>query len=193
MNLRMLGGLALVCAAPACISAPPAAEPSEASTARPREAQAQPQVREPATVLYARDGTPVLSSGPIPGRESSGQEPSSPLAARDLAGSGGRMYILELYQSVIEERDMLSLEVDALTDELERARQALIGADQRNAELEGRLQTAAEENRRLREENVELAGRLTTAQIRRLQAEKILLEQRLAEIEAGAIAGTQQP
>jgi regulator of replication initiation timing len=102
------------------------------------------------------------------------------------------MYILELYQNVIEERDVLSREVIALGDELERARQALLSADQHGAELEARLAAAAEENQRLRAENVDLAGRLTTAQIRRLQAEKILLEQRLAEIGTVPPAGSRQ-
>jgi len=187
MNLRPLPALALLCAG--CVSAPPATDSAEASSAHPREVLAQPLPREQATVLYARDGTPVAASGPTPAQEAGG-----PLAARELAGAqGGRMYILELYQGVIEERDRLSMEVSALTDELDRAQRALVAADQRNAELEERLQSAGDENQRLREENVDLAGRLTTAQIRRLQAEKILLEQRLAQIETAADVGARQP
>lgn len=185
MNPRLLSALACVCAL-GCVSAPPPPELSENSPELPREIRQQPP--EQATVLYARDGTPVSASGP-----SGAQEPSGPLSARDLAGGqGGRMYILELYQNVIEERDVLSHEVLALGDELERARQALLSADQRGMELETRLAAAAEENQRLAAENVDLAGRLTTAQIRRLQAEKILLEQRLAEIGAVSAAGSRQ-
>ena len=37
------------------------------------------------------------------------------------------------------------------------------------------------ERTRLEAENLELAGRLTTAQVRRLQAEKLLLEHKIAE------------
>ena len=48
------------------------------------------------------------------------------------------------------------------------------------------------ENRRLLDENLDLAARLTTAQIRRLQVEKILLESRIEEQRAAAaLAQTQ--
>ena len=175
-----------------CFSVPPLEEPGAAklsldsAQARPASSAATSAVQDGAAaapqrnftpVLYARDGTPVSPA--------STAGAGGPLTSRDLAGNqGGRMHILELYQNVIEERDTLSMEVDALIEEVDYTRQALATADRRIEELEAELQAAAEQAQRLRLENVELAGRLTIAQIRRLQAEKILLESRLAEIEA---------
>ena len=91
----------------------------------------------------------------------------------------GRLYVLELYQQVLDQRDALDLEVSSLLTELEgsRARVDLLEGDQGT-----RQQHVAElerENGELRDENRDLAGRLTTAQIRRLEAEKILLESKL--------------
>jgi hypothetical protein len=172
MKIQLAAILALTSAS-ACVSAPAFDPPAE--TVPPLETEARSRELEP--VLYARDGRPVEAGDP---GEAGGEEP---LSARDLAGNqGGRMYILELYQGVIEERDQLALEVETLGAEIERARAALAAADQRIAELEAALATAGAENQRQRTENVDLAGRLATAQIRRLQAEKILLELRLAEI-----------
>ena len=173
MKTHLAAILALMPAA-ACVSAPAFDPPAE--TLPPLETEAQSRELEP--VLYGRDGRPVEAGDP--GGAGGEQEP---LSARELAGNqGGRMYILELYQNVIEERDQLALEVETLGGEIERARAALAAADQRIAELEAALATASAENQRQRTENVDLAGRLATAQIRRLQAEKILLELRLAEI-----------
>jgi hypothetical protein len=184
MSPRALALALPLLAALACVSPPTGArEEPESPAAAEGEAP-----RSYAPVLYARDGTPVDAGG-ARSREPEGAPP----LARELAGdSGGRMYILELYQNVIEERDRLSLEVDALGTELERAKAALNAADQRIAELERALEAAAAESQRQKAENVDLAGRLATAQIRRLQAEKILLELRLAEIEA-AERGAEHP
>jgi hypothetical protein len=131
------------------------------------------------SVLYARDGTPIPASGP----GATAQDPAA-LSAHRLATDegGGRMYILELYQKVIEERDSLALEVTALTGEIDRMRSTLLEADRRIAELEAMQTAFAREKQTLIDENLELAGRLTTAQIRRLQAEKILLENELDDL-----------
>lgn len=117
--------------------------------------------------------------------------------ARDVRPSDdGRMYLLELYQKAIEERDALAADARALTAELERARAALAERDRTIAELERRAEELAGDRDRRIEENFDLAGRLTTAQIRRLQAEKALLESQLAarrENEAQAAAAPQKP
>ena len=111
-----------------------------------------------------------------------------------LPGESGRMYILELYQNVIEERDALSREVASLSASLQAARAQLVRADQEIAELQARATAAEAEQQRLQQETVELAGRLTTAQIRRLQAEKLLLEHKIArqkELQAQTAAETE--
>ena len=165
-----------------CISAPSPEDRSETAAARTQRPAATPAIqqtqppRSAAPVLYARDGTPVSAAGSV------AQEPVGPLSTRDLAGSqGGRMYILELYQNVIEERDGLALEVSALQAELEATRAALIEADGEIGELQATVASMQAEQQSMLEENLELAARLTTAQIRRLQAEKLLLEVRLEQ------------
>lgn len=127
--------------------------------------------------LYARDGSVV------------GQAPAAAdnrtAAPRELASAdGGRMYILELYQKAIEERDALQGELGSLRNELRSVHEALVASD---ADLDGadaEIERLRAENQRLLDENIELAARLTTAQIRRLQVEKILLEMRVDELKA---------
>jgi hypothetical protein len=123
--------------------------------------------------LYARDGTVVT-----PRTAGSVSVTSTP--QREVQGSeGSRYHMLELYQQVVDERDELNLEVLRLAAEVERsrARQAEIQASLTALERDAAAREA--ELERLREDNLELAGSLTTAQIRRLQAEKMLLESRL--------------
>lgn len=133
--------------------------------------------------LYARDGSVVGAD--------SGSAPEAPAATQGVAdrqlgpSEGGRMYILELYQKAIDERDALELEVRSVQSELERARAAATKAEGEQSGSAGRIAALEEENRRLLAENVELAARLATAQIRRLQAEKLLLEARIAELRVG--------
>jgi hypothetical protein len=123
--------------------------------------------------LYARDGTVVAGPEDVsalgPQRREVGE------------GTSGRMVLLELYQNVIEERDSLSLEVAALRAELEKAQAAQRAAEAETLARTSQVEVLEVELERLRAESLELAGRLTTAQIRRLQAEKLLLEHRIAE------------
>jgi hypothetical protein len=169
----MKRALVLAALAASCMTLPP----EEPAPRGGHTEETTPARAEPA-VLYARDGTPVSSAGPVP--------PGGEIDSRQLGEGGGRMYILELYQSVIEERDSLSAEVAALTTELERMRQTLLEADARITELEGEVESLTIERQQLIDDNMELAARLTTAQIRRLQTEKILLEKTLSELRAEA-------
>jgi len=125
-----------------------------------------------ASVLYARDGSPVRDLAP-------GALQTLPTSASRELGSeegGSRLYLLELYQDAIEQKEELTLEN-------RRHAAALSTAAERERELEERVQTLEDENSTLQDfaaqferTNVELAERLTTAQIRRLEAEKMLLE-----------------
>lgn len=154
----------------------PSPEPGFADPGAPNAEVQEPLTPKPAepAVLYARDGTPVSAVGTAPR--------GGALDSRQIGEGSGRMYILELYQNVIEERDTLSAELAALSAELERMRLTLLEADGRIAALEGRIEALSIERQQLVDENLDLAARLTTAQIRRLQAEKILLEKSLAEL-----------
>lgn len=129
--------------------------------------------------LYARDGS-VVTPRTAP-RE------AAPPAQRDLQGSeGSRYHMLELYQQVVDERDALSGEVRRLLGELDAARARQARSDERLAQLEKEQAERMQELEFLRAQGLELAGRLTTAQIRRLQAEKLLLETRLESTRAHA-------
>ncbi|MBL8801927.1 MAG: hypothetical protein JNN27_08030 [Planctomycetes bacterium] len=140
--------------------------------------------------LYARDGS-VIGQAPAPGAE------HRTAAARELeSADGGRMYILELYQKAIDERDALHGELAALRTELRSVQEALIASEADLDAVDVQLEQLRAENTRLVNENVDLAARLTTAQIRRLQVEKILLEMRVEELKllqaaaaGGAVAG----
>ena len=157
--------------------------------------QAQPSVfhqapaEEPtAPVLYARDGSVVAGSG---GGGAALAEPQAP-QRRDVGPEGGgRMYLLELYQRVIDERDGLAQELASLQADLRQARADHAQAQARIQELEQRVQVLEQGSAALQAENLELAGRLTTAQVRRLQAEKLLLERRIAERRAQQAAASQ--
>ncbi len=132
--------------------------------------------------LYARDGGVVDAQGP--GTVERNRSP-----AHDVEQKGtGRMYILELYQGAIDERDVLSLEVTALTTSLERARAEIEGLGRELAESRAALQVLGEERERWTADRAELTARLVTAQIRRLESEKLLLESKLEWYTTGKAA-----
>ena len=190
LNCRLASAFALLSLASACATtsgakAPPPGTPSS-ERATPQDASMKPvaQVQQsPAAPaqLYARDGS-VVNPAPNGAQEAG-------VADRELAPSeGGRMYILELYQKAIDDRDALELEVRSAQSELERARASVAKAQAEQQAAAERVVALEAENQRLLAENVELAARLTTAQIRRLQAEKLLLENRLAELRSTSSA-----
>ena len=134
-------------------------------------------------VLYARDGSVVQ-----------GASPASPTrngpAAERLPQEGSRTFMLELYQKAIDEKEALALEIRNLEATLEKSRSELAAALKEKDELQKKHDALEAERARLQEESFDLSGRLVTAQIRRLEAEKILLEskiewQRLEEKTAG--------
>lgn len=163
-SISLVGLLALA----GCYQLPRASQPLPAGA---RVVESMPPVaQEP--VLYARDGSPVRSA------ESGAVQTLPTSANRDLGADegGSRLYLLELYQEAIEQKEELAFENS-------RQAQALDLALVRERELEGRLRALEDENSTLRDSavqlektNIELAERLTTAQIRRLEAEKMLLE-----------------
>ncbi len=198
--LALLGALT-ACVVPASLlerssvpgSAPPE-PPPDYWQGRGRYRQEAPEARgaQPAT-------TDPLCAGPQPAESAEFGAP--PLLAWDggvIAGApqgvvteesgtprglqsppGGRMHIIELYQQVLDERDALAEEVESLQRALEQTGAALEEERRKSAQLELRVAGLEEGHRGLLEENRELAARLATAQIRRLEAEKLLLEARI--------------
>lgn len=125
---------------------------------------------KPSAPLLGWDGDVV--AGDLPGNtveESYG--------ARGLEPSPtGRMYIIELYQQVLDERDALAGEVSVLEQALAETRALLSASSDSLQQLEARVVDLEARYEALQQENLDLAARLTTAQIRRLEAEKMLLE-----------------
>jgi hypothetical protein len=123
--------------------------------------------------LYARDGSPV--QGPVDGRVVA----SKTNLSHDVEQGGSRLYLLELYQTAMDEKDELNVELNSLDQMLQRS-------DLYNQELEARILSMDSELAdarlliaELQQNSIELAGRLTTAEIRRLETKKQLLEHRL--------------
>jgi hypothetical protein len=123
-------------------------------------------------VLYARDGSVVQTDS----RAST--QPSGPAAAR-LPQEGSRTFMLELYQKAIDEKEALALEIKNLEATLEKSRTELSAALKDKDELQKKHDALEAERARLQEESFDLAARLVTAQIRRLESEKILLESKI--------------
>jgi hypothetical protein len=133
-------------------------------------------------------GPGMIPSGPegaaVVGSATHGVEPTE----------SGRLYILELYQEVLDQRDALEQEVATLHADLELAQREIERLGGRATDGEGRVGTLEQELATVRTENQDLAARLTTAQVRRLEAEKLLLlakiEIQRARSEPGGAPGT---
>ena len=104
--------------------------------------------------------------------------------ARELEPGGtGRPLMLQQYQAVLEERDALRIEVDALTHQLQlmqvriqELQGELQGGDLRATGLEQEVESMRRRVLEVEQQNGDLSARLVTAQIRRLEAEKDLIQ-----------------
>jgi len=141
--------------------------------------------------LYAWDGG-VVEPSAQPASQPQRGAPADPVHGVQPTGSG-RMYILELYQKAIDERDALEVETSALTAALERSQADLEAARATAAELDAEVLELEARVDVLGSENAELADRLITAQIRRLEAEKLLLEAKLEWHRAEQAARADEP
>ena len=106
----------------------------------------------------------------------SGTDAGLPPRGIQTEGAASRPYMLELYQSAVQRGDDLAIEVESLESMLvdSENREAELAAEV--ARLEQLVGGLTEERDRIQSQSFELAERLTTAQIRRLEAEKLLLE-----------------
>ena len=136
--------------------------------------QGHQEVQEPVMpALYGRDGSPVSTQRG--GTVDPDRRPTHDIDSPD----GSRMYILELYQEAIDSKESLELEVEALNAALDKANDVISQNEGRITELQALLESMRADVIRLQAEGDDLASRLTTAQIRRLEAEKLLLEAKL--------------
>jgi hypothetical protein len=181
-NIHLAVLVAIVCAGCAATSAPtpPASSPKSTTSA-----SASPAVE---AVLYARDGTPVLGG-------SKGAARVEPEPKRELGDAeGGRASLLELYTKAVADKNALAEDVVALNAALEEERKLVaLGVEERGV-LRGELTKIVRERDALKAETLDLAARLTTAQIARLEAQKALLEMqidaRMREEAAASVQGS---
>lgn len=121
--------------------------------------------------LYARDGSVVEQDGVVVQ-----DAPVRAVGERE----GTRTYLLELYQQALDAKDAMGREIEVLQAQLERERgqrDALLA--ERDA-ARGKVDELAAKAEALEAEVRDLSGRLVQAQIKRLEAEKLLLEHLIA-------------
>lgn len=162
---RSIGWAVLLASLGACAGTRSEVRPSEQNTTSSASAN-----ETSAPVLYARDGS-VVANEPA-GSITAASEPT-----RDVAPhAGSRMYLLDLYQKAMDEKDALAVEVKGLNSALSQEQTSLESMTKDRDTLAARVKELEAQNEHAAVENADLAARLTTAQIRRLEAEKLLLE-----------------
>jgi len=139
-----------------------------------RRPSAQPAMGDN-SALMGWNGEVSASSGEGQRRMASGQ-PKHGLEPQVQ----GRMHILNLYQEVLDERDSLLIELQRLNSALREGEQLLTQLRASEKEYGLRLSSLEEVKRTLVAQNRELSSRLTLAQIRRLESDKLLLETQIA-------------
>lgn len=157
----------------------PAASGSDGGATIERSEPSAAPRREDAPLLGWNGG--VVLDSPTQEAPSHGIEPGQ-----------GRMRILSLYQQVLDERDALRDELQATADAMEGAQRHQVELEEENRTLRERVVELENAQASMQAENLDLAARLTTAQIRRLEAERLLLETKIADLRAReqAAAGT---
>ena len=139
--------------------------------------------------LYAWDGGVVQGApqGRVTEQEGTPRGVESPPA--------GRMHIIELYQQALDERDALANEVEILRKSLEETSTALEQKTKEALDLKAQVASLESVRAGLMGDNQDIAARLVQAQIRRLEAEKLLLETRIdierTRAEEAALAAAQ--
>lgn len=154
----------------------PADNPESGPVLAPRSAAADTNTP---SRLYSWDGSVVQGASPNHS-VAMAQEPAHGIEPPE----GGRSHILQLYQDAVTERDALDGEVRALQAQGQLDRDAIADLEAQVAALEARNMSLMEARQALVDENIELADRLVTAQIERLQTDAVLLRDRIAAQEA---------
>ncbi|MFT5048621.1 MAG: hypothetical protein ACI8QZ_000008 [Chlamydiales bacterium] len=179
------------CAQSSHASVPVQAQPVQAERIDPApvddEADAWARSLAEPSVLYSRDGTPVQqasSAASVP------LEPPGMLDTRDVERpETGRLYLLELYQQAVDERDDLLDEVmrqEAFLLELRTANAVLVT---QVSEVQAHSMELDADKQRAEQQSFELASRLTAAQIGRLQAELRQLRAESEMLDPGGMIG----
>lgn len=124
--------------------------------------------------LYARDGSVVA----VPPRGTARVDPEP---KRDIGDhEGSRMTLLELYQKAMEDKNAAAIQIENMQAAMAEEQKVAAQAAEERALLRAEITKLTRERDAARAESVDLAARLTTAQIARLEAEKTLLEVQIA-------------
>lgn len=163
--------------------APPPQQAKAGQTAQPQALLSSVENSEPAPTPAPeppRPAAPVWDRGvvdaPAQGRVQAQEGPP-----RGLDPLSGRTHIIELYQQAVDERDALASKLEELRKALLEATTTLELRSRESADLAARVAALESAQAELAGENEALAARLVQAQIRRLEAEKLLLETRLEQ------------
>ena len=102
------------------------------------------------------------------------------------------MFLLERYQEVVDERDSLAREVMGLNATIDLLSSRITALETDLGQANNTAAARQTEINRLKSENTDLAERLTTAQIARLEAERILLEESIERIQVKTLVEGEQ-
>jgi len=124
------------------------------------------------TPLYGFDGSPVGANQP--GTITETNKPIN--SGVDPEPTGSRGTLLNLYTAAAENVQVLTTRNEDLQMGMDRAENRAYDLDQQLKALQAAYDTLGGEMQAVQTQNQELAGRLATAQIARLEAERALLE-----------------
>ena len=185
--LRTLPAFALF----AACSLPPVEEDAttEAVSTTTHEVIVEPEPWAPATPAWEQRSFEGVIEPASPGEVTWS---SWPTHESDAEPQGSRMFLLERYQEVVDERDSLAREVMGLNATIDTLSAKITALETDLGQANGTAAARQTEISRLKGENTDLAERLTTAQIARLEAERILLEESIERIQVKALVEGEQ-
>ncbi|MEM9382771.1 MAG: hypothetical protein AAGB93_22650 [Planctomycetota bacterium] len=125
-------------------------------------------------VLRGWDGSPVGAS--TDGTVTATSKPINGGVDVDGPGGGSRSMLLDLYTEAVEEREELTRANGDLQAALEISEERANELDERLRLLQGRFDELGMVKQQVEQQSFDLAARLATAQIARLEAERALLE-----------------
>lgn len=136
------------------------------------QAQNQNQMESSQATLYGRDGSPVSSAAP--GVVTETKRPIND--GIDQAPPGSRSLLLDLYAEAQQDRERLTTSNENLSMGLEMSEARAADLEQRLRALEEQFDALGREKQETDQKMFDLAARLATAQIARLEAERALLQ-----------------
>jgi hypothetical protein len=116
----------------------------------------------------------------IPAAPGSVRTADEPLRKIDGAPTG-RVWLLEMYQSALKQRDEIAQRAGDMAHERDAALARAADAEKARADFEARNTGLALELKEAQSKSLELARRLAQSELARLESEKALLESRVTE------------